>query len=258
MRHTLTDRNIVLVAIILVTALAWVYLARMASDMAMAAMPGMPAMAGLPDLRAWSVGAFTGLFVMWAVMMAGMMLPSATPLVLLVVSTYRRRGGPLVHVLTAAFTIGYLLAWTLFSAAAAALQIALHRAALLTPMMASQSAWLGGGILVVAGVYQWLPVKDACLSHCRSPLHFLSTEWREGVSGALVMGLRHGWFCVGCCWALMALLFAVGVMNLAWVAAIAVFVLLEKVTRAPTIVGRAAGAALVAWGAWVLFAAPVS
>ena len=252
MRQALTDRLTVVAAIVAVTALAWVYLARMADAMAMPGMSAMPEMAGMPDPRAWGAAAFAGLFVMWAVMMVGMMLPSATPLILLVVGTYRRRGGPGTRTLTAAFTIGYLLAWAGFSAAAAGLQIALHRAALLTPMMASRSAWLGGGILIVAGVYQWLPFKDACLAHCRSPLHFLATEWREGTAGALVMGLRHGWFCVGCCWALMALLFAVGVMNLAWVAAIAVFVLLEKSTRAARLVSRAAGVALLAWGLWIL------
>jgi predicted metal-binding membrane protein len=252
MNHAATDRWTTLGALLVVAALAWIYLVRLAAGMTAPAMAAMPGMAAMPDTRVWGAADVLGLFVMWTVMMAGMMLPSATPLVLLVVNTYRRRGGPLVRTLTAAFTAGYLLAWTAFSGVATALQVLLHRAALLTPMMASRSAWLGGGILVAAGIYQWLSLKDACLAHCRSPLHFLSHEWREGVSGALVMGLRHGWFCVGCCWALMALLFAVGAMNLVWVAAIGVFVLLEKVTRAARLVSRVAGIALIVWGAWIL------
>jgi predicted metal-binding membrane protein len=120
--------------------------------------------------------------------------------------------------------------------------------------MASTSVWLGGGILVAAGVYQWLPLKNACLAHCRSPLHFLGTEWREGGLGAVVMGVRHGSFCVGCCWALMALLFTVGVMNLIWVAGLTIFVLVEKTTGAGEGIGHAAGVGLVAWGLWVVVA----
>ncbi|HJR17396.1 MAG TPA: DUF2182 domain-containing protein, partial [Gemmatimonadales bacterium] len=111
---------------------------------------------------------------------------------------------------------------------------------------------LSGGILLIAGVYQWLPIKGACLSHCRSPLGFISTEWREGVSGALLMGFRHGSYCVGCCWALMTLLFVVGVMNLLWVGVIAAFVLAEKLAPNGRLVGRITGVALAAWGLWVV------
>jgi predicted metal-binding membrane protein len=118
--------------------------------------------------------------------------------------------------------------------------------------MAAHSAWLGGTIFLVAGAYQWLPIKNACLTHCRSPLGFLTREWREGRAGAFIMGSRHGLFCVGCCWALMALLFAAGVMNLFWVAAIAAFVLVEKLMRQGPRVGRLAGTLLIVWGAYVL------
>ncbi len=251
-----SDRLVIVGAVAAVTLLAWFDLVRMASMMPSAADAAtrlsMPEMAGMPDPRVWNGRALFALFAMWDVMMIGMMLPSAAPLILLVAGIYRRRGGRGARGLTATFTLGYLLAWTMFSAVAAGLQVGLHRAALMSPAMVSQSAWLGGGILVAAGVYQWLPVKNACLSHCRSPLHFLGAEWREGARGALIMGARHGSFCVGCCWALMALLFAVGVMNLAWVAALTIFVLVEKATRAGQAVGRAAGAGLVIWGAWVL------
>jgi predicted metal-binding membrane protein len=118
--------------------------------------------------------------------------------------------------------------------------------------MATTSPILGGALLVLAGVYQWLPLKSACLGHCRSPLHFLGTEWREGHRGALIMGVRHGLFCVGCCWALMALLFVAGVMNLAWVAAIAGLVLVEKVVPGGQWVGRVGGVVLAAAGVWLL------
>jgi predicted metal-binding membrane protein len=171
--------------------------------------------------------------------------------ILLVVGAYRRRGTRST-VLTTTFTAGYLLAWTAFSAVAAATQLLLHQAAMLSPDMSSNSTLLGGAMLIGAGVYQWLPLKTACLTHCRSPLAFLTHEWREGTAGALIMGFRHGVFCVGCCWALMALLFVAGVMNLIWVAAIAVFVLVEKLAPLGGRFGQAAGLLLVSWGAWVL------
>jgi predicted metal-binding membrane protein len=202
-------------------------------------------------MRAWGIADFFWLFLMWAIMMVAMMLPSAAPLILLVAGTYRRRGSD-ARWLTATFAGGYLAAWVAFSVVAALAQTVLHRTALLSPSMASGSAWLAGGIFIAAGVYQWLPVKNACLTHCRSPLHFLTHEWKEGAAGALVMGLRHGWFCVGCCWTLMALLFVVGVMNLIWVAVIAAFVLVEKLARQGPRVGQVAGLLCTVWGVYVL------
>jgi predicted metal-binding membrane protein len=145
-----------------------------------------------------------------------------------------------------------VVTWTTFSAAAAGAQLALHRAALLSANMTSRSTLLAGVILLAGGIYQWLPIKNACLTHCKSPLGFLGAHWREGVAGALRMGLQHGGFCVGCCWALMALLFVVGVMNILWVAAIAAFVLVEKLSPWGSRVGRAAGVFLIAWGLWQL------
>ena len=240
------DRAVAMAGLAGVAVLAWMYVIRMADMPAHAAMamPGMDdgGRAGL----AWLVG-------MWAVMMIAMMLPSAAPTILLFATVSRRRrlqGVPGTSV--AIFTLGYLLVWTAYAAGAATLQWLLHRAALLSPAMASASPLLGGGLLVAAGVYQWMPLKAACLSHCRSPLGFFAAEWREGAWGALRMGMRHGSFCVGCCWLLMALLFVAGVMNLLWVAAIAGFVLLEKLMPGGERVGRVVGVVLVGWGVWLI------
>jgi predicted metal-binding membrane protein len=176
-------------------------------------------------------------------------------MILLVASLQRRRrerASPAAP--TAVFAAGYLLVWALFSAVAASTQWLLHQAALLSPAMASTSPILGGLLLITAGLYQWLPLKSACLSHCRSPIGFLGSEWREGSAGALVMGARHGLFCLGCCWALMTLLFVGGVMHLPWVAAIAGLVLVEKVVRGGPWIGRLAGLGLIGWGLSVLVA----
>jgi predicted metal-binding membrane protein len=242
------DRAVVATGLLGLAALAWVYVARMSAghggQMASMAMPGMAA-GGTPGL-AWLVG-------MWAVMMVAMMLPSAAPTILLFGGVSRRRrqqGRPAVPV--AVFTLGYLLVWTVYAAVAAVGQWELHRRSLLSPAMASASPLLAGGVLIAAGVYQWMPLKGACLSHCRSPLGFFSSEWREGAGGALLMGMRHGSFCVGCCWLLMALLFVAGVMNLVWVAAIAGFVLVEKLVQGGRTLSTAAGMGLVIWGVWVL------
>ena len=248
------DRLVVAGGLLAVTLLAWLYLWLIATDMAaMGAEAERHTAMGMvmPDMRAWGIADFVWLFLMWAVMMVAMMLPSAAPLILLVAGTYRRRGSD-ARWLTAAFAGGYLGAWVAFSAVAALAQTVLHRTALLSPSMASGSVWLAGGILVAAGVYQWLPVKNACLTRCRSPLHFLTHEWREGTVGALVMGLRHGWFCVGCCWMLMALLFVGGVMNVIWVAVLTAFVLVEKLARQGPRVGQVAGLLCAVWGLYVL------
>jgi len=244
------DRLAAAVALGLVAALAWLDLARRAAEMR----PAGREMAGMamPGMRGWSTAEAAGLFAMWTVMMVAMMLPSAAPMILLFGSVQRRRRERgTAAVPTAAFAAGYLLVWAGFSAVAALAQLGLHQAALLTPAMASRAPLLGGVLLLVAGAWQWLPVKQACLHHCRSPLHFLGAEWREGTSGALRMGVKHGIYCLGCCWALMLLLFVGGVMNLVWVAAIAALVLVEKLTRGPW-VSRAAGLALAGWGLWLI------
>src|SRR5207249_2185684 len=149
---------------------------------------------------------------------------------------------------TGLFVLGYLIVWTAFSLVAAVAQWALHGASLLSPMMKSSSPLLAGALLIVAGVFQWTRWKHACLNHCRSPLQFLLHDWRDGAAGALAMGIKHGAFCAGCCWMLMALLFVAGVMNMLWVAAIAVAVLVEKVVPRGDRVGRLAGVVLIAAG----------
>jgi predicted metal-binding membrane protein len=246
------DRALVLFGIAAITLLSWGYLVRMAAMMnAAAADTAMHVAMGMPEMVIWGTAEFVMLFLMWAVMMVAMMLPSAAPMILLVVGTYRRRGDR-SRALTMAFGSGYLIAWVVFSAAAAVTQLMLHRAGLLSANMASNSAIIGAAVLLLAGIYQWLPLKTACLTHCRSPLAFLAEHWREGAAGALGMGVRHGLYCVGCCWALMLLLFTAGVMNLLWVAAIAMFVLVEKLASRGHTVSRVAGVALIAWGGCVL------
>ena len=192
------------------------------------------------------------LFAMWWLMMAGMMLPSAAPMTLTfatINARRRERGSP--YVPTALFIAGYLLVWGAFSLAATAAQSALERAALMTPMMRTSSPLLGGLLFVAAGVYQLTPLKHACLHRCRSPLGFVLEHWRDGTGGALRMGAEHGAFCLGCCALLMTLLFVGGVMNLLWVAAIAVFVLLEKVVRGGETLSRAGGVLGIGFGAWM-------
>ncbi len=232
--------------------LAWLYLFRMEglSGMDMSPAMSMP----MPGDR--DAGRFALTFLMWAVMMVAMMVPAASPMILTFATINRRRaaaGTPAVP--TAVFLAGYLVIWSAFSLAAAALQGALQAAALLAPATLTVTPLVGGALLIAAGLYQLTPLKYACLARCQSPLGFILSEWREGPRGAFVMGLRHGAFCVGCCWALMALLFVAGVMNLLWVAAIAAFVLVEKMVPRARAVSWSAGAALLAWGGWMLLRA---
>ncbi len=237
------DRWFVLAGLAGATAIAWAYLVVMAGDMDAVAMP---------VVAPWSALDFWLMFVMWAVMMVGMMLPSAAPMILLyaAVSRRQRRRGH-VFAPTGVFAAGYVVAWTAFSLAATALQGALEQAALLSPMMAATSPYLGGALLVAAGVYQWTPLKHACLENCRAPAEFLSRSWRNGTGGAIAMGVHHGAYCVGCCWVLMGLLFVAGVMNLLWVAAITAFVLIEKIAPGGHRFARAAGVLFVAAGVYM-------
>ena len=238
------DRAIVGAGLAGITLLAWVYLVQMTRAMAPMDM-GM----AMPRMHAWGVHDVAMLVLMWAVMMVAMMLPSAAPMILTFAAVHRRRGEqgrPIVP--TGVFVLGYVVVWSAFSVAAALLQWTLHAAALLSPAMTSTSPLVGGALLIAAGLFQWTPLKSICLAHCRSPLSFLMTEWREGATGAFIMGVRHGLYCVGCCWVLMGLLFVAGVMNLLWVAAIAVFVLVEKVTPRGEQASRVAGAVLIVAG----------
>ncbi|MCG6964991.1 MAG: DUF2182 domain-containing protein [Chromatiaceae bacterium] len=209
----------------------------------------MPPVASAP----WAAWDYFMLFLMWATMMVAMMTPSTLPMVTMFATLNRnRRHRQQSYTPTFIFVAGYLIVWTGFSVLATIAQWPLHASGLLNPMMDSRSYLLSGLVLIVAGVYQWTPAKDACLTTCRSPLGFLMTEWREGSAGALVMGIRHGIYCVGCCWALMLVLFGVGVMNMLWVLLITAFVLVEKITPAPGPIRIISGLGLAGWGAyWV-------
>ena len=247
LRH---DRIVVLASVLGIAGVAWAYL-----FWAAAHMPGMDAAMPHAATAAMDAGeaAFLARFLMWCVMMVGMMLPSAAPMILMY-ATIVRRNRERGTVLPAAyvFMAGYVIVWTGFSLAAAGAQTGLDRLALLSPMMVSASAPLSTAILVAAGIYQWLPIKDSCLRKCRSPLQFLTMRWRPDRGGALRMGLEHGAVCVGCCWALMLLLFVGGIMNLLWVAAIAGVVLVEKLLPAGRISARLAGVGLVGAGVWTM------
>ena len=270
------DGLITLVGLFALWALTWVYVAKGAGlgmsawDMTTLAllpqqtsaepMPQMPAMPGMamPTMAtSWDPGVWALMVGMWWTMMIAMMTPSAAPTVLLYARVHaharergqvRERRAP-----TGAFVAGYFLVWLGFSILATALQHVLQNAGVLSAMMmGSQVRWVSGTTLVVAGLYQLSPLKNACLAHCRAPAGFLSRHWRPGASGALRLGLLHGAFCMGCCWMLMAVLFVGGVMNLAWIAALSLLVLAEKVLAAGAWVGRVAGIVLIAWGAAIL------
>jgi len=230
-------------------ALAWAYLFYTARPM-----PGMDMSAmQMPGFYGWGFSTALLLFLMWAVMMIAMMVPSAVPMVQAFLAVKeRRKNSSRQFVPAGVFLLGYIVVWTAFSAAATLAQWGLHKAAVLSPMMVATSPLVSGGLLLAAGVFQWTPLKHACLRGCRSPLSFLMGEWREGTAGAFRMGLRHGAYCVGCCWALMALLFVVGVMNLVWIAVIAVFVMAEKVLPRGELLGHIGGVALVGAGIAVI------
>ncbi len=205
----------------------------------------------MPMSARWGVANAAAILSMWAVMMAAMMLPSALPMLLQFVNLSRRNG----EVARGwAFVGAYLLVWLVFSMAATALQWCLQAAGWTDPMAASRSAWLTAALLLLAGIYQFSPLKQVCLARCRSPIAFLLGEWRPGPSGALVMGLRHGLSCLGCCWALMALLFVGGVMNLAWVAALAIAVALEKMLPRGEQLAAVMGLVLMGAGVFKLLA----
>ena len=244
------DRVIVVFCLLFVVVLSWAYLLTGAGMMQEMGDMLMPMRTG-PWTPSWAVL----VLVMWAVMMAAMMLPSAAPMILLYATIARRRSarGELASA-SGSFAFGYIAVWAAFSLAAAALQFGLEKAALLSPMMQTTSIALAGTVLIAAGLYQWTPLKQACLRHCRSPLDFIIAHWRPGTRGAFLMGLRHGVYCVGCCWLLMLLLFVGGVMNFAWIAGVALLVLIEKLVPAGHWIGRGAGILLIAWGTATLLA----
>ena len=246
------ERLVAFASLLAVAAVAWLWLLNEAARMS--AMPAMPGMPGMPNHAMaapdpWNPTALALTLVMWTVMMVGMMLPSAAPAIVLygtMVRKGRDKGSLLPPVWL--FAAGYLAVWTGFSLCAALLQSTLQSAGLISPMLASVKPWLTGGLLMVAGAYQLSPLKASCLRNCRSPLALLMFHRREGRIGIFATGLIHGIYCVGCCWALMLLLFSAGVMNLVWVALITCFILAEKIAPAGAAVGRLAGLGMMAVG----------
>ena len=256
------DRLVVVTALIAVIALSWAYLlagagmGMSAFEMTRMSQPGMAgSMAGMAMMTpaVWTPGYAVLMFLMWWVMMVAMMLPSAAPMILLFATVNRKQletGHP--HVATSIFAVGYLATWAGFSMVAVILQWGFERIGILSPMLVRTNVIFGGALLLAAGLYQLTPIKHACLRHCRSPLAFFSTHWRQDARGALRMGLVHGAFCVGCCWFLMGLLFFGGVMNLYWITGLALFVLFEKTVPAGHWLGYATGVVLLVWGAGML------
>jgi predicted metal-binding membrane protein len=254
------DRAIVCIALLILILLAWLYVGRLVTGIETASidMTGTrivstgTRMVSIWRVQPWTGAEFAFTFLMWTVMMVAMMLPSATPMIL----RYARIGratafdtNPIGR--TGWFAAGYLLVWFGFAFAATNAQWALERAALLTPM-ASTSNVVGGILLIVAGLYQWSRFKDICLAHCQDTPLFLQSHggFRRNVLGALKLGVWHGALCVGCCWVLMTLLFVGGVMNVFWMAAIAILLFVEKTVRGH-LVSRAVGAGLIV-GGWLL------
>ena len=242
------DRAGLVVLLVLVPLFAWMWIVIMARDMYG---PMTGASAWMMTAH-WDLPHLLLLWAMWSVMMTAMMLPSASPLILLYGAAARRSQQHAARQQTYALAAGYLAAWTAFSLAATVLQRALASLLLVSPMMEAGSSRVSATLLIVAGMYQWTPLKHACLRACQSPLGFLMARWRDGWSGAFRMGLRHGSYCVGCCWALMLLLFAGGVMNVVVIAALTVFVAFEKLAPFGRRSAQFTGAVMMAVGLWML------
>lgn len=243
------DRWLVTLGLTLCVGLCWAWLLPAALDM----QDDMDGLSAWMMTARWDLPYALAILAMWIAMMIGMMLPSAAPTLLLYARICRSDKSDLAPMRRVyAFAAGYLLAWSGFSALATLLQWALYKAQLLDPMMQSSSRILSGALLIAVGLYQWTQFKQSCLAHCRSPAAFISSHWRRGTSGALRMGWSHGLFCLGCCWALMLLLFVGGVMSLAWIGAITALVLLEKLLPAGVLAGHLAGLAIFAAGLWNL------
>lgn len=279
------DRMVVITCLAIVILLAWIYLLSGAgmdmrtgkmtamtqpsfgSDEQQPSPEGMTSAPGLGTMMQkahtamvqpadWTPGYALLIFCMWWVMMVAMMLPSASPMILLFALVNRRQrtqGAPFIP--AGVFAAGYLITWGGFSLVATGLQWFLERAELLSTMMASTSVRFAGFLLIAAGIYQLTPLKYACLRHCWSPMQFIMQYWRSGTFGALRMGIKHGLFCLGCCWLLMGLLFVGGVMNLYWIIGLAILVLLEKIIPAGHWMGWITGAGLIVWGGWIVLGA---
>jgi predicted metal-binding membrane protein len=236
------------VLLILVPLVSWTWIAVMARDM-YGSMAGASAWMMTPR---WDLPHLLLLWAMWAVMMTGMMLPSASPMLLLYGVVARRSAPRSAGRQIYAIMAGYLVMWTVFSLGATALQRVLAALLMLSSMMETTTPAIGATLLLIAGLYQLTPLKLACLRTCQSPLGFMMGHWRNGLSGAFTMGLEHGAYCVGCCWALMLLLFVGGVMNLTVIAALTAFVAFEKLAPFGVHSARVSGVVLLMTGVWML------
>ena len=255
------DRVVIVLAVALLTALAWGYLLWLSADMAMGGMDMgyfrmIPSGLGLmvPAHTPWQAMEFAFVFAMWTVMMVGMMTPSAAPTIVMYARMGRQtetRDTPFAA--TVWFATGYFLVWVAFALLATLVQWALERTALLDSWMASTSNVLGAFVFVAAGSYQWTRLKDVCLAQCQRPFAFLMRQggFRRDAPGSLMLGLRHGAYCVGCCWVLMTLLLVGGVMNVLWIALLALLIILEKFTSFGRPIAQLAGIVLVAAGVWL-------
>lgn len=240
------QRTPAVLLLILAPLVSWTWIVMMARDM----YGPMTGVSAWMMTSRWDALHVLLLWAMWAIMMVGMMLPSASHVLLLYGAMERRSAQPLARRIYA-FAAGYLVVWTVFSVGATAVQRVLAAALVITPMMKVSSPLPGATLLLLAGVYQLTPLKFACLRECQSPLGFLMSRWRSGFSGAFRMGVQHGAYCVGCCWALMLLLFVGGVMNLIVIAALTVFVGFEKLTPYGAHGARISGSLLVMAGLWM-------
>ena len=203
-----------------------------------------------PMSNVWQAQDFFLLFLMWSVMMTAMMTPSILPMLMLFTTlSIRQKQQGQASASTLVLLAGYLTSWILFSLVITFPQYLMHLSGMLNPMMEPTHAYLGSMMLVIAGIYQFTPLKDACLTVCQSPLSFMMNNWKDGNLGAFIIGYKHGFFCVGCCWALMLTLFALGVMNIMWVIILTVVVLLEKLSyKNPLLFRRVTGTLLIFWG----------
>ena len=246
------DRYLISFCLAIVMALSWAYIVHLAplSSSADDSAKTMAVM-GMAVGHRWTAVDATFTFAMWTVMTVGMMTGSAAPTLLLFAAAQVSRGGRRVLLTVLLFGLGYLVVWVGFSGIATLAQLALQRAGLLSDALAASNP-LSVAILIVAGIYQLSPVKIACLTHCRTPLGFLMTNWRDGRAGAFRMGTQHGLFCLGCCWALMVVMFAVGVMSLVWVAVLTTLVLIERLTPAGRALSRVSGLVMIVAGALLL------
>ena len=242
------ERVVTATLIVVIPLVCWTWIALMAQDM-YGTMLGPSAWMMTAD---WDVPHLLLLWAMWAVMMTAMMLPSASPLVLLYAGALRTRGDARVGRKTYAIAAGYVLVWTLFSVAATVLQRVLSSVLVLTPMMEPSTPEAAAVLLAIAGLYQLTPLKGACLRVCRSPLSYLLQHWAPGTFAAFRLGAQHGAYCLGCCWALMLLLFAGGVMNLVVIVALTLWVLAEKFAPFGEQTARVSGVALLAGAVWVM------